>query len=111
LGVQQLDGRFTVGGFPIVNVIAIESVDDDLTAVCRGLAVANVYDTTWEQLVKDRILGPLGMKNTYTDVNSAIASGDYAIPVTTDPKSGKVVPLPADVNSLLTAVAPAGILR
>jgi CubicO group peptidase (beta-lactamase class C family) len=59
------------------------------------------------QLLYDRILGPLGMLNTFTNVTEAVATGDYAIPVATD-SSGKTVPLPADINSIIYPVAPAG---
>ena len=74
-----------------------------------GLVAATVAGTTWEDLLQTRILTPLGMTNTYTNVSKAIATGNYAIPVTYD-ATGKVVALDPAVNELLYPIAPAGIL-
>jgi CubicO group peptidase (beta-lactamase class C family) len=74
-----------------------------------GLVAATVFETTWEQLVQDRIFGPLGMNSTYTDVDAAVATNNYAIPVQYD-ANGNVIPMVANINTLLKPIAPAGII-
>lgn len=75
-----------------------------------GAAAAAAANTTWQKLVQERILTPLGMNETYVSVADAVSSNNYAIPVATDAITGKTVQLPADVNALLEPVAPAGII-
>jgi hypothetical protein len=49
------------------------------------------------------------MTSTYVNVTDAVNTSNFAIPVTYD-AAGNVVQLPADVNTLLYPIAPAGII-
>lgn len=45
-----------------------------------GLAIEQVTGKTWNELIRERILNPLGMKNTNFSIDETIHSGNYASP-------------------------------
>ncbi|HEV2351504.1 MAG TPA: serine hydrolase [Terriglobia bacterium] len=53
---------------------------NNLMFVTAGYLVGRVAGTTWEEFVRRRILGPLGMKNTNYSVDVSQKSADFAMP-------------------------------
>jgi len=73
-----------------------------------GYILENIEKTSWENIVHDKIFVPLGMSTTTADVYQAIKTGNYAFPVTN--YKGKIVPLPKDINKIISVCAPAGAI-
>lgn len=53
---------------------------DNNTYVAAGEVAAEVAGTSWDRLVADRLLGPLGMDATVTSITSISADADRAAP-------------------------------
>lgn len=73
-----------------------------------GQAVAAAYGTTWEQVITDKILRPLGMNNSDLSVARMQKSNDFARGYSYDPdtKQSRLVP-----TRDLTNIAPAGAIN
>lgn len=52
----------------------------NLHYLLAGQIVAAVEGKSWDEVVKERILVPLGMKETYTSISSALPFGNVAVP-------------------------------
>jgi len=73
-----------------------------------GYIVGKIYGKDWESVVRERIFIPVNMTKTTTDVHAAIATNNYAFPYVK--YDGKIVPLPKDINKLITLLCPAGCI-
>src|SRR5262249_12116552 len=58
-----------------------------------GMAASHTAGMPWEKLIQTRLLGPLGMKHTVTDTESARKTGNLATPHQLDER-GKAQPMP-----------------
>lgn len=52
----------------------------NLGYVIAGYTVGKVNGKSWEEFVSEKIFKPLGMKNTFFNIEEMINSGDYATP-------------------------------
>ncbi len=52
----------------------------NLMFIAAGEVIAKVTGRSWSEVVKERILGPLGMNHTVTSAKDAQASSDFATP-------------------------------
>ena len=62
-----------------------------------------MFAVSWQQLVRDRIFQPLGMNNTFTSIDAALLTGNYAIPyaLIQEPGPPRFTPFPADMNRVV----------
>lgn len=90
----------------IYNNVLIGSGGYALGAAENGTSSLGLaYDTG----LRERVLGPIGMRRTTFDSETVIADGDYALPHATD-LSGNLRPLPLMAERVLLPFRPAGAL-
>lgn len=73
-----------------------------------GEAVAQAQNSTWETLMNERILKPLGMKRTTLALPALMRSKDYALGYEYDEATKKTKRMPFRPESAMASVAPAG---
>lgn len=73
-----------------------------------GEAAASAQNSTWERLMNERILKPLGMKQTVLTLPALTRSKDYALGYEYDEAAKKAERMPFRSESALSSVAPAG---
>lgn len=73
-----------------------------------GEAVARAQNSTWERLMNERILKPLGMKQTVLTLPAMRRSGDYALGYKYNEAAKKAERMPFRSENALASVAPAG---
>jgi CubicO group peptidase (beta-lactamase class C family) len=78
----------------------------NLGYVAAGYVVEALSGVTWEDFVRDRLLGPLGMGRSNLSVDEMLADGDHAAAYSR--RDGVIVPVP---QRPLPAVAPAGAIN
>lgn len=78
----------------------------NLMYMTAGILAEKVSGRTWEELVRERIFAPLGMRNATLSVAAMQASGDYSLPYTKEEGAVKKI----DFRSL-DAIAPAGAVN
>ncbi|KAF9352514.1 hypothetical protein BGX26_009682 [Mortierella sp. AD094] len=76
-----------------------------------GIAAANAVDMEYEDLVRQKVIKPLGLKNTGFSIKEMSKNRNYAVPYDaasfSDAKNGKFKQLPLD-SMATAAAAPAG---
>jgi CubicO group peptidase (beta-lactamase class C family) len=78
----------------------------NLGYVAAGYIVEALSGVAWEDFVRDRLLGPLGMGRSNLSVDEMLADGDHAAAYSR--RDGVIVPVP---QRPLPAVAPAGAIN
>lgn len=78
----------------------------NLMFMTAGYLAGRVAGTSWEQLVSERILQPLGMNTTNFSVEDSQQSSDYALPYTV--KQDEIVEIPF---RNISTVGPAGSIN
>ncbi len=73
-----------------------------------GEAVARAQNSTWERLMNERILKPLGMKQTTLTLPAMRRSGDYALGYEYNEAAKRAERMPFRSENALASVAPAG---
>lgn len=75
-----------------------------------GEMVARAQNSTWERLMTERLLRPLGMKRTTLSLPAMLRAPDYALGYQYNPETKELKRLPFRSESALASVAPAGAL-
>lgn len=79
----------------------------NLMYMTAGYLEAKIAGTSWQNLVKQRIMNPIGMKNSNFSVIESQKADDYALPY--DEENGKIIPIP--FYTKVENLAPAGAIN
>lgn len=78
----------------------------NLMYMVAGLVIQEVTGKTWEDFIRQRLLGPLGMRRSSVTIDELKQSDDYALPYVARGRSVAVVPFYEQ-----WAIAPAGAVN
>jgi CubicO group peptidase (beta-lactamase class C family) len=79
---------------------------NNLMFLTAGYLVGQVTNSSWEEVTRQRIFGPLGMTSSQFSVEDSKKSDDYSVPY--QKKEGKVVEIPF---RNIDAIGPAGSIN